>query len=347
MLINENNIEQIINTIQTIHQTTINQRLIDLTEYLKEFFQSIQSEQNDIFSILTNLLHNYEDRAALKIEFLKANCLEILSKLLNQNENNLISILQFIIELLKNSENVQEKFLEFNGYQIFFNSLRYIPSPTINLINQFIFLMIENSILQNEDFSQPSIDTFVIFINPHITKSLIQWIPYVKDLSKQEYIIKSIDKIILRSLQNKMLACSNDVIFNLLEILNINKLDELILVKIFSLLENLSQFSINSKEIHYICQLFYENITFKKQLLQLLIISAKHNDPNVQLISSYFDLQRPNSVKNRNIFNKKKRSFSLCFIGNYFTNYSTMAKYIFIIIFSTSFFISLLVKIKS
>lgn len=303
MLINENNIEQIINTIRSIHQTTVDQRLIDLTEYLTEFFQSIQQEQTNIFSILTNLLNNYEDRAALKIEFVKANFFEIIFKILNTNEENLISILQFILELLNNSENVQEKFLKFNGYQKFFNSLRYISSPSIDFINQFIFLMIEKSIFQNENISTPPIDSFVIFINPHITKSLIYWIPYITDVLNQEYIISSIDKIILRSLQNKMLACSNGIILSLLEIFNSseensNKLEEKILFNIFSLLENLSQFSIDTKEIHYICQLFQQNIPYKKQLLQLLIIAAKHNDPNVQLISSYFDLQRPNSVIN-------------------------------------------------
>jgi hypothetical protein len=303
MLINESNIEQIIDTIRSIHQATIDQRLIDLNEYLTEFFQSIQQEQTNIFSTLTRLLHDYEDRAALKIEFLKAQCFEILYKILNtKNENNLMSILEFIIELLNNSENVQEKFLQFNGYEKFFNFLRYIHSPSMNFINKFIFLLIEKSIMQNEDLSIPPIDSFVIFINPHIARSLIHWIPYLANVSDQQYIITAIDKIVLRSLQNKMMACSNGIILALLKILNnneenSNKLEEKILFDIISLLENLSQFSINSQEIRYICQLFNENISFKKQLLQLLIIAAKHNDPDVQSISSYFDLQRPNSVK--------------------------------------------------
>jgi len=304
MLINETNIEQIINTIRSVHQTAIDQRLIDLTEYLTEFFQSIQQEQSNLFCILTRLLRDYEDRAALKIEFLKAQCFEIISKILNTNEENLIAILEFIIELLNNSENVQEKFLHFNGYQKYFHSLRYIHSPSMNFLNQLILLMIEKSIFQNEDFSTPPIDSFVIFINPHITISLIYWIPYLIKVSDQEYIISSINKIVLRSLQNKMMACSNGIIFALLQILtnneeNSNKLEEKILVDIFSLLENLSQFSINSSEIRHICQLFNQNISFKKQLLQLLVIAAKHNDPDAQPISSYFDLQRSNSVKSQ------------------------------------------------
>jgi hypothetical protein len=297
MLINETNIEQIINTIRSVHQTAIDQRLIDLTEYLTEFFQSIEQEQSNLFCILTRLLRDYEDRAALKIEFLKAQCFEIISKILNTNEENLIAILEFLIELLNNSENVQEKFLHFNGYEKYFHSLRYIHSPSMNFLNQLIFLMIEKSIFQNEDVSTPPIDSFVIFINPHIAISLIYWIPYL-------IIISSINKIVLCSLQNKMMACSNGIIFALLQILNnneenSNKLEEKILVHIFSLLENLSQFSINSSEIRHICQLFNENISFKKQLLQLLVIAAKHNDPDAQPISSYFDLQRSNSVKSQ------------------------------------------------
>ncbi len=300
MLIDENTIEQIIDTIRKVHQTAIDQRLIDLNEYLIDVFKSIQPEQTNVFCLLTRLLHNYEDRAALKIEFLKAQCFEIISKILNTNEDNLISIFEFIIELLNNSENVQEKFLSFNGYEKYFNSLRYIHTPSINFINQFLFLMIEKSILQNDDLSIPSIDSFVIFINPYIAKSFINWIPYLTNISDQQYIISSINKIILRSLQNKMMACSNGIILTLLKILNnneenFNKIEDQILFDIFTLLENLAQFSINSEEIRYICQLFNQKISFKKQLLQLLIISAKHNDPDVQTISSYFDLQRSNS----------------------------------------------------
>ena len=86
-------------------------------------------------------------------------------------------------------------------------------------------------------------------------------------------------------------------------ILNSNKLEDKILFdNIFSILEKLSRFSINTKEIRYICQLFNQNTSFKKQLLRILIIAAKHNDPDTQTISSYFDLQRPNSVRNKIFF---------------------------------------------
>ncbi|CAF4428292.1 unnamed protein product [Adineta steineri] len=99
-----------------------------------------------------------------------------------------------------------------------------------------------------------------------------------------------------------MMACSNRIIFTLLDVLKINnnekanKLDEKILFNIFSLLENLSRFSINAQEIRLIWQLFHQNTSLKTQLLQLLITAAKYDDPDTQSISSYFDLQRPNSV---------------------------------------------------
>jgi hypothetical protein len=303
MLINEDNLDQVIDTIRKFHQTTTDQRLIDLTEYLTEFFQCIKQEQSTtVFCILTRLLHDYDDRAALKIEFLKAKCLEIIYQILNTNEDNILSILQFLIELLNDSENVQEKFLDFNGYQKFFNSLRYVHSTTTDFINQLILLMIEKSTFQSEDLRTPPLDSFVIFNNPHITISLIHWIPYLTDASQQHYILSSIDKIVLPTLQNKMMACSNGIIFALLEILNnkdenSKKLDERILLDVFYLLENLSRFSINPREILYILQLFNQNSPFKKELLKLLIIAARHNDPDTQSVSSYFDLQRSNSVK--------------------------------------------------
>ncbi|CAM4829664.1 unnamed protein product [Rotaria magnacalcarata] len=301
MLTDEKNLDQIISTIRAVHQMTIDQKLIDLTEYLTEFFQSIQPQQSNLFRILTCLLHDYQDCAALKIEFLKANCLETIYQKLSDNEDNTISILEFITELLNNSENVQEKFLQFNGYEKIFSSLRYIHSVANNFIDQLLILMIQKSPLQKSDHSLASLmDSYIIFINPHITVSLIHWIPYLIDASFQQYIISSITKIVLRSLQNKMMACSNGIILALLEILNntdenSNKLEENVLVDIFFLLENLSRFSISPQEIRYTCQLFHQNSLFKKQLLEFLIKSAKHDDPDVQCISSYFDLQQANS----------------------------------------------------
>ncbi|CAF4059202.1 unnamed protein product, partial [Rotaria magnacalcarata] len=179
--------------------------------------------------------------------------------------------------------------------------LRYIHSVANNFIDQLLILMIQKSPLQKSDHSLASLmDSYIIFINPHITVSLIHWIPYLIDASFQQYIISSITKIVLRSLQNKMMACSNGIILALLEILNntdenSNKLEENVLVDIFFLLENLSRFSISPQEIRYTCQLFHQNSLFKKQLLEFLIKSAKHDDPDVQCISSYFDLQQANS----------------------------------------------------
>ena len=101
MLFNEQNIDEIIRKIRTMHQTTIDQRPYDLTEYLAEFFQFIKQQTNlsEIFHLLTNLLRDCIDRAALKIEFLKAKCLEMISEILIHeidNEDNIISILQLM-----------------------------------------------------------------------------------------------------------------------------------------------------------------------------------------------------------------------------------------------------------
>ena len=87
MLINESNIEQIIDTIRTVHQTSIDHRSIDLNEYLIDFFQSIQCEQSYVFTCLTRLLQTYDDRAALKIEFLKSQCFEHLQQDFHSNEH--------------------------------------------------------------------------------------------------------------------------------------------------------------------------------------------------------------------------------------------------------------------
>jgi hypothetical protein len=93
-----------------------------------------------------------------------------------------------------------------------------------------------------------------------------------------------------------MMACSNNIIYSLIDILYKNKLqDKILLDNIFSILEKLSRFSINTKEIRHICQLFNQDTPFKKQLLRVLITAAKNDDPDTQTISSYFDLQRPNS----------------------------------------------------
>ncbi|CAF1147923.1 unnamed protein product [Rotaria sordida] len=302
MLIDEQNVDEIITTIRTLHQTSIDQRRYDLTEYLIEFFQLIKQDQQinllNTFHLLTNLLRDYVDRAALKIEFLKAKCLEIIYEILineTNNENNIISIIQFISELLINSENVQEKFLDFNGYEKIFHFLDHVYSPTIDFINQLLILMTEKTSLQIDNSLTP-VDILVHFINPHIAVILIHWIPHIIDISHQHHIIHSINIIVSRSLQNKMMACSNNIIYSLINILFFNKFnDKILLDNIFSILEKLARFSINTKEIRHICQLFNENTPFKKQLLRILITAAKHDDPDTQTISSYFDLQRANS----------------------------------------------------
>ncbi|CAF4373972.1 unnamed protein product [Rotaria socialis] len=300
MLIDEQNVDQIISTIGTIHQTTIDQRPYDLTEYLTEFFQLIKQQTNlsNVFYLLTKLLRDYIDRAALKIEFLKANCLETISEILISevdNEDNIISIFQFICELLVNSENVQEKFLHFNGYEKIFHFLYHVHSPSIEFLNQFLILMTEKTTLQIDSSLTP-VDIFVHFINPRIAVILIHWIPYLTNISLQHHIIHSINIIVSRSLQNKMMACSNDIIYSLIDILFSNKLhDKILLDKIFSILEKLARFSINTKEIRHIYQLFNENTSCKQQLLRILITAAKHDDSDTQTISSYFDLQRSNS----------------------------------------------------
>jgi len=300
MLIDEHNGDEIIKTIRTLHQTTINQRAHDLTEYLTEVFRSIEEQQQlNLFPLLTNLLRDYIDRAALKIEFLKAQCLETVDRILkNQttNEENIILILQFIAELLVNSENVRESFLHFNGYEKIFHSLYHVHSPSIDFINELLILMTDNSTLQTDN-SLTAVDLFVHFTNPHMATILIHWISYLTNLSDQHHVIRSINIIVSRSLQNKMMACSNDIIYSLTEMLFSDKLqDKILLDNIFSILEKLSRFSINMNEIRHIFHLFNQNTSFKKQLLRVLITAAKHDDPDTHAISSYFDLQRPNSV---------------------------------------------------
>jgi hypothetical protein len=155
--------------------------------------------------------------------------------------------------------------------------------------------MTEKSNLQIDD-TLTLVDLFVNLINPHTMIILIHSIPYLTNISDQRHIIHSINIIVSRSLQNKMIACSNDIIYSLIDILYSNKLqDKILLDNIFCILEKLSRFSINTKEIRHICQLFNQDTPFKKQLLRVLITAAKNDDPDVQNISSYFDLQRPNS----------------------------------------------------
>lgn len=287
------NFMEIIENIREIHQTSVDQRSKNLQEYLTELFQSMSVDQSEFFRLLRRFLADYDDRAALKMEFFKANCLEKILKLLNSNETHLTAIFEFLLEFLNNSETIQEEFLHFNGYEKFFPYLRYIPSPTSSLLNQFFLLMIDRPFT----LSFLPIDSFVRLINSHIAVVLIEWIPYLINSTDQEYILLSMERILLCSLQNKMLACSSGILLALLKLFRTNRFDEKIQGEIFSLIEHLAQFSINAQEIRLICRLFQGNSSLKKSLLQLLIIAAKHNDPDGHVVSSYFDFQQSNSVR--------------------------------------------------
>ena len=135
--------------------------------------------------------------------------------------------------------------------------------------------------------------SFVQFVNPHMDQILIHRIP---DTSIEQYLTHSVNILESCSIENKMIACSNGIISALLNVLSTKKIEEKILIdQIFSILEELSRFSISSQEIRQICQLFTEQTIYKKQLLRVLITAAKNDDPNTQRISSYFDLQHSNS----------------------------------------------------
>ena len=305
MLIDEQNVDQVITTIRTLHQTTIDQRVIDLTDYLVEFFQSIEklTDVPPVLSRLTTLLRDYDDRAALKIEFLKANSLETIDRLLqNQvaSEENLVFIFQFVAELLVNSENAQKRFVDFNGFERIFQYLHHIQSPSVEFVDQLLILMTEKSSL-HVDRSVAFIDLFIHLINPQIAASLIRWIPHLTNASHQHHIMHSIHVLVSRSVQNKMMACSKGVISSLLDILSDKNAsptidDKILLDTVFSTLEKLFRFSSDADDIRRVSRLFLERTPFSKQLLRVLITAAKHDDPATHAISLYFDLQRQNSV---------------------------------------------------
>ena len=305
MNIDQDSAQQVILTIRTLHQTAIDQRDQDFTSYLIDIFKSIEEETNFqlLLPLLTELLRDYVDRAALKIEFLQAQCLEIFTRLLNkwtEDQERIVIILRFLTELLVNSENVQHKFLEYGAYEKIFRFLRRVTSPSTDFIDRLLILMTEKSSFQI-DPSLSAVDLFVQFVNTDIAKVLIHWIPYLLQNTDRHRIIHSIQIIVSRSLQNKMIACSHGIISAILDIIDdpysLNILDDKILLDtIFSILEKLTRFSITADEIRQICQLFLQNTPFNKQLLRVLITAAKHDDSETNSISSYFDLQRLNSV---------------------------------------------------
>ena len=305
MFIDKDHVDQLVQSIRTLHQTTIDQRARDLNTHLTDFFQSIDQDTSPlskIFVLLTDLLRDYDDRAALKIEFLQGQCLETIDRLLKNPTNtpeDIAAMLRFTAELLVNSENVQQKFLDFQGYEKIFRSIDRIPSPSTQFITDLLLLMTDKSTLQ-VDASSTSVDLFVHLVNPQMAMLLIRWIPYLNDVSHQHQIIHSIQIIVSRSVQNKMMACSHGIITALIDILRedstTKKLeDRIVLDTIFSILEKLTRFSISAEDIRSICQLFLHKTSFSKQFLRVLITAAKHDDSDTQAISSYFDLQRRNS----------------------------------------------------
>lgn len=292
MLINETNIEQIIETIRRVHHTSVDQRLIDLTEYLTEVFQSIRPEQCHLFRQLTRLLRDDDDRAALKIEFVQSQCFQSIYENLTTDEENLVAIFEFLVELLKNSLNVRENFLRFNGYEKFFGSLRQIRSVQREFLDEFLQLAVDTSFSSESNLQ---------FVNPHLIKGLIYWIPFLNDKTQQKYLISTINEFLLCSIQNKIIASSNGIPLALIDILNREKingieLDEEISTKIFKLLENLFRFSIDTEAIRRVCQLLKNETSMRKSLLRLILIASKFYDPDSEVISSFFDFQRANSV---------------------------------------------------
>lgn len=295
MLINDENLDQIIETIRIVHRTPADQRLIDLNEYLTEFFQSIPASR---FESVTRLLRDYDDRAALKIEFVQAECFEAIHRALNENEETIVSSLDLIIELLSQSENVQERFVQFDGYEKCFAFLRYLPSPSTQLINRCLQLIIDST-------PSPSL------INPSLTVSLIRWIPSLARPDDRQRLLSAIDQIVLGSLQNKMIACSNGISLALIDTLHGDLTDETVRGRILSLLEHLIRFSISVEEVRRLFQVFQENPSCQHHLLHVLLVAAKYSDPDRQSISAYFDLQRPNSV-GRRLKLSRERLFRFC-----------------------------------
>ena len=294
MLINDENLDQLIETIRTVHRTPADQRSIDLTEYLTEFFQAIPASR---FESVTRLLRDYDDRAALKIEFVQAQCFEAIHRALNEDEETIVVCLDLIIELLNQSENVQERFVQFDGYEKCFAFLQYLPSPSIQLIDRCLQLIVDTT---------PS----PLLINPSLTVSLIRWIPSLASPADQQHLLAAIDRIVLASLQNKMIACSNGISLALIDTLHRDLTNGTVRGRVLCLLENLIRFSINVEEVRRLFQVFQKNPSGRHYLLHVLLIAAKYSDPDRQSISAYFDLQRPNSVRRRWTLSRERECFA-------------------------------------
>ncbi|CAF1301126.1 unnamed protein product, partial [Didymodactylos carnosus] len=237
-------INLLITILRLLHQTSLDERHVDLTAYIQELFQSVEdlfsNKYNKQFGLtilksLTQLLKDYNDRQALKIEFLKGNCLKTIEFILSKQNNShvICIILLFIIKFIYNSENVRQSFFDYGGYEKIFNSLYYIETPTMEFINELIELITETTTVQilydntmpifNSSSSSSIIDLFIELINPHIVISLIHWLPHIKIIEFQQKIVYSLNLIFFRSLQNKMIACSNGIVMALIQILDNNQ----------------------------------------------------------------------------------------------------------------------------
>lgn len=312
MLVNEQNFDQLIETIRKVHRTTIDQRFVDLTEFLDELFRSIRSEQIFLFRGLTKLLENYEDRAALKTEFLKAKCLETIVSLFDEEEQNLTTLMEFLTELLNKSEIVQEKFQQTESYEKLFGFLRFIRFPSMDLINRFLYLMIDKTFSSPVDSSSLNIEPDVQLINPDLALVLIRWVPHLAELNLQSYVLSTIERVFLSSMRNKSVASSSAASLVLIEILaHRENFHHETLLNVLRLVESLARFSIDRSTIRRIFQLFNDENPLKKHLLRILIVSALFPDPDRQFISSYFDFHHPDAV--RSIFSADRRKVTTFF----------------------------------
>lgn len=289
--------------LRRLHQTATEKRDCDLKNYLVELFSSVENGQIELVIELRKLLSIYDDRAALKVEFIQADCLRsievLLDKSLDQQEK-LVEIFRFLIELLVDSENVYEKFIELGIFERVFSKLKFIRSPPIEFVNKLLLLLTDRPKSTESETTLSPIDLFRNFIHPHLANVLIEWIPHLAQANLRHRLIESIQILVSRSLENKMTACSNRLISSLIRLLNDDNTsrmidDQILFDGIFSILEKLSRFSISSQEIREILRLFNEQSSYRKQILRVLLTASKHDDSQTNLISSYFDLQRSNS----------------------------------------------------
>jgi len=303
IVVNEEQFDEVITTIRTLHQTTIDQRQTNLTSFLLELFQTIENQTNlvKIFPFLTQLLRNYDDRAALKIEFVQSQCFETIERLATNSTDRLVDLLDFVAELIVNSENVHQKFLDFDGYERIFSFLNRISSPPEDFLQRLLILMTSRSTLEI-DRSLTPVDLYIQLLNPRLARVLINWIPQLERRVDQQKILHAMNILVSRSVQNRMIACSQGILSTFIDLFDRDKStllkqfdDKLVFDTIFSILEKLCRFSIRCEEIRQIFRLFVDKTPFQREFLRVLITAAKHDDPETQTISSYFDFERSNS----------------------------------------------------